>query len=107
MSRKRQDQVLDEWGDLLNEVRKTRAELPGIAPFMTKLEGAHTRARTAKSLRDPHQARAREETRKLHAALDEGQEAAISLRSYIKSVLGTRTEKLCRYGMKPRPKRVR
>jgi len=38
----------------------------------------------------------------LHANLATGQDAAISLRNFIKSVLGTRTDKLFRYGMKPR-----
>ena len=52
-------------------------------------------------------ASAREATSQMHAAFKAYQDAASSLRSFIVSVLGRRSEKLLRYGIRPVGKRSR
>jgi len=101
-----QDHMFREWESLLTKVRKYQDELAGVAPFRDALATAHFTAVTSRNARDTLAAAAMEETRRLNEALAAGRDAAACLRHYIKSVLGVRSEKLGRYGIKGH-KRVR
>ncbi|HKH48266.1 MAG TPA: hypothetical protein VKM72_26705 [Thermoanaerobaculia bacterium] len=107
MSRNSQDEMYQDWSLILKVVRETEAELPGVAPYLAALDQSHGRTLSCRIRRDGLVAASQEATRQLNEALGAGQEAASALRSYIKSVLGYRNEKLVRYGIKPVRKRRR
>lgn len=90
---------------LLEMVRETEGELPGVASFLAPLEKLHAQAVSSRDQREKLAASAREATKQLHENLAAANDAAIALRSYIKGVLGFRNPKLARYRMKPRRKR--
>jgi hypothetical protein len=94
-----------QWKKLLEAVGEGKAELAGVAPFSAALESAHAKVVHARKQRDELYAASQEATRSMYQALEECREAGISLRHYIKSVLGSRAEKLSRYGIKPRKSR--
>lgn len=95
------------WTSLADEVRANEAELAGVAPFREAVERARDRVLAFQCLRDGLRASTMDATASLNAALAEGRDAAGCLRSFIKSMLGPRSEKLVRYGIKPRRKRGR
>jgi hypothetical protein len=95
-----------EWEALLREVRNTEAELPGAAQFVATLERAHAEAVFWRVVRDGLLRAARSSTQELNETCATGRDAAIALRSFVKSVLGYRNEKLVRYGVKPQRKRA-
>ncbi|HKH48867.1 MAG TPA: hypothetical protein VKM72_29725 [Thermoanaerobaculia bacterium] len=68
---------------------------------------AHAQAVSAQTRKETLAASAQEATSQMHAAFKEYQEAASSLRSFIVSVLGRRSEKLLRYGIRPVGRRSR
>jgi hypothetical protein len=97
------------WEDLLESVRDHEDELAGVALFRDRLANAHARAVTFQAVRTTLEGSARDARQNELAALSAGKDAAIALRGYIKSVLGTRNEKLLDYHMLPlgRPSRTR
>jgi hypothetical protein len=97
------------WEDLLESVRDHESELAGVAPFRDHLANAHTRAVTFQAMRTTLEASTREARQNERDALAAGKDAAIALRGFIKSVLGSRNEKLLDYHMLPlgRPSRTR
>lgn len=94
-----------DWERLLEAVQEGEAGLAGAASLSAALQSACAKAVRIRKHRDELHAASQEETRALHRALEECREAGISLRSYIKSVLGSRAEALVRYGVTPRRKR--
>jgi hypothetical protein len=102
MQKKAQDTLLQGWGRLIRAVRKHQAELDGIAPFRDALERAYTQALFNRRRRDVTRAAAREAVRELQKSLDTAYDASVSVRSFIKSVLGFRSEKLREFGITPR-----
>jgi len=102
-----QDDTFREWESLLTTVRQHQDELAGVTPFRDALATAHLAAVTSRNVRDSLAASAMEETRRLNEAVAAGCDAASRLRHYIKSVLGVRSEKLSRHGIKARGKRAR
>ena len=102
-----QDDQIQDWSELLTTVREEEAELAGAGPLITALEGTHAQAVSLRSRRDALAASAQEATGQVKTAFAEGRDAAIALRSYIRGVLGPRSEKLLRYGIKPIRKRRR
>lgn len=105
MPRSAQNELLHEWAKLLKAVRENEDRFPGIAPQVEALQKAYTDARSHRSIRDSLAASTRDATQRLQNSLDEGRDAAISLRSLVKGTLGVRTEELTVYGIKPRRKR--
>ena len=92
---------IHDWEMLLKTVHGGEAELAGIAPFRKALEAALAQAVSARAQQDALRAASRETTRKRNAAFNACRDAASTLRSYVKCMLGLRSEKLIRYGMKP------
>jgi hypothetical protein len=105
--RQSQDQEIHGGARLLEAVRETEGELPGVAPILAALETFHAQAVSAHGRREKLVAAAREATKQLNENLAAANDAAIALRSYIKGVLGFRNPRLTHYGIKPRRKRGR
>lgn len=102
MPRNSKDSMLKEWAKLLKAVNLHQDDLGGVAPFRDILEKAYAEALANRAVQEAMKASAKDSTRRLRESLGVGYYAAISLRHFIKSVLGTRSEKLVRYGVKPR-----
>lgn len=102
-----QEDQFSDWESLLKSVRKYQDEIAGVAPFQDALATAHLTAVTSRNVRDSLAAAATEETRRLNEALITGRDAASRLRHYIKGVLGVRSDKLGRHGIKTSRKRTR
>ena len=105
-----QEAHLTAWAKLLKVVQENEAGLAGIGPFRQALEKAHQEALTHRRVRSAMRASAQAATKRLHVSLAEGKDAAISLRSVVRGVLGPRSEKLRLYGIAPcckRPKAAR
>ncbi len=98
---------IHEWETLLKAVQGCGAELAGIAPFQATLECALAQAVAAQVRQDALRAATHEAGVQVNASFAVGRDAATSLRSIIKGVLGPRTEKLTRYGIQPLKKRRR
>ena len=101
MARRTREVVRQNWNVLLKEVRENEAELPGVAPYLAALEQANDQAESFQIRRDRLVEASKEATQQLNESCDAGLEAAVALRSFIKSVLGFRNEKLLTYGIKP------
>jgi hypothetical protein len=107
MPRNSYDDQVQQWERLLEAAREGETELAGVAPFRAALESAHANLIHVRKQREGLHAASQEATRSMYRAFEECCEAGISLRHYIKSVLGSRAEKLSRYGIKPRKRRSR
>ena len=99
--------LLQEWEELLQAVRETERDLGCVAPYLEVLAGAHTQALAFNILRESLETSAADASCRLDQSLDQGREAAVKLRAFIRSVLGHRNEKLRLYGMKPSSGRPR
>jgi hypothetical protein len=99
--------MIEKWAPLLRAVRLYDGRLPGVKPFREALERAYTQAlfnqRAVDGIRDS----LRRTMRLRNESLDEGYDAAISLRNFIRGVLGPRAAELRLFGMKPIPTRCR
>lgn len=95
------------WEKLLKEVRVSEAALAGIVPFRAALENAYSQAVNARVRRDALLASSREATAQVTEAFAGCADAARALRHFLKSVLGSRNQKLLRYGIQPLRKRSR
>ncbi len=98
------DQIQD-WEKLLQAVRCSEAELAGLAPFREAFERAYALAVSTRARRDALRIATMEATRQINAEFAACREAASALRSYVKSVLGFRSEALLLYGVRPIRKR--
>lgn len=105
MHKDAQDSLLQQWDRLLKAVRKHEAKLGAIAPFRDALEMAYSKAVFNHRRRQVARAAAMEATRELRESLETAFDASVSLRSFIKSVLGFRAEVLREFGMTPRKAR--
>ncbi len=94
--------ALAEWDTLLRAVQETESDLGGIAPFRDALLDAQNQALTFKSLRESLDSSAGDASERLREAVAVGEDAAVALRGFIRSVLEVRNEKLLRYGIQPR-----
>lgn len=100
-----QDSQLQDGHKLLEKVRETESQIPGVTPFRKVLEKAHARAVSAKSQREALVAASQEATRQLIEDLAAIKDASSALRSYIRGVLGPRNPKLGSYGVRPLKRR--
>ena len=86
---------------LLKAVQESEADLPGVCRFLSTLEQANSRVLVSRGRKDSLVAAARVATGQLRADLKAHHEAVCAMRNFIKSVLGRRSEKLVRYGIRP------
>lgn len=90
-----------DWDRILRAVRKNKAVLPGVDPYLEGLEKAYSNTTVHRIQRTVLQAASREATQQLQTSLAEGRDAATRLRSFIKSLLGSHSVQLLAYGIKP------
>jgi hypothetical protein len=102
MPRKSRKSTFKDWDALLKAVKLHETDLGGITPFQEAMEKAYAAAQASQVVQNARRAYAKEATRRLRVHLEAGADAASYLRSFIKSVLGPRSEMLFRFGMKPR-----
>jgi hypothetical protein len=107
MRKDSQDSLLQQWDRLLKAVHRYEARLGGIAPFRDALERAYSQAVSSKRRREVARAAAEDATRALRESLETAFDASVSLRGFIKSLIGFRSEMLREFGMTPRKKRPR
>jgi hypothetical protein len=91
----------ESWETLLEAVKDTALDLPGVAPFRNTLAAARTRALALKAVRTTLEASAKDARQSHREALTAGKDAAVALRGFVRSTLGHRNEKLLTYGMIP------
>lgn len=100
-----QDDQVQDWTELLKAAQENETELDDAAPLIAALADIQAYAVSLRSRRDALVVSAREATRQMNEAFAAGRDAAIALRSYIRAVLGPRSEKLLCYRIKPIRKR--
>lgn len=86
MPRCSQKKTLQSWETLLMEARSQEAELSALATLREELEQTYTRAQSTRAMQETLNASARDSTRRLRAALVDGQQAAVRLRHLVKSL---------------------
>jgi len=94
------DQVFDG-SLLLRAVQDSEADLPGVCRYLSTLEQANSRLLVTRGHKESLVAATHEATRQLRADLKTHREAVCAMRNFIMSVLGRRSEKLVRYGIRP------
>jgi hypothetical protein len=92
---------LCEWDKLLRAVKSGKAELPGVAPFEADLDRTLSEAVRAQKRKAALLANARKATKQVNTSFRACHHASIALRNFIKSVLGFKSERLIRYGIRP------
>ena len=107
MSKNSKDAWFEDWAATVRNVRKHKRSLAGVDPFLGTLEKAYQGAVANRSQCDALRAASQEATQELQVSLAECRDAAIRLRSFIKSKLGIHSAQLVAYGIKPIRKRGR
>jgi hypothetical protein len=105
MTRNSQDALFESWATMVRNVRKNKGGLAGVEPFLGALEKAYHGAVANRSQSEGLRAASQEATQQLQASLTEARDAAIRLRSFIKSKLGIHSAQLVAFGIKPIRKR--
>jgi hypothetical protein len=96
-----QDNQIQDWRDLLRAAQESECEMRGVEPFVEALEESSDEAMSLRCRRDALLVSAEELTAEMNAAFAMTHDAAMALRSYVKGVLGLRSERLVRFGIKP------
>jgi|SRR6185295_10451532 len=107
MPKGKKSEIRGKWAPLLKAVRLNKPRLAGVKPFQEALERAYSEALFNQRAVDVARKALRTATQRRNETLDKGYDADLSLRHFLKSVLGTRSEELIQYGMKPRGPRRR
>jgi hypothetical protein len=92
---------LDDWENLLMQVRELTRDYPYLESLRIDLENAAGKVRIAKAQQMALQAASQHATLQVTTALAQGRDAAIRMRSYLKACLGCRNEELARFGVAP------
>ncbi|MFL6194221.1 MAG: hypothetical protein ACJ75H_08625 [Thermoanaerobaculia bacterium] len=97
--------VIKEWKQLLATVAANKADLPTLEEYRVQLETELAGAEEESIRQATLQAGVQQTTRNLEGFLTRGREAAVRMRSGIRSKYGLKSEKLTEFGMKPQRKR--
>ena len=96
---------LNDWENLLTQVRELTQKYPYLESLRIELDSAVAKARQAKAQQMALQAASQQATCQVATALAQGRDAAIRMRSYLKACLGFRNVELVRFGVAPLQKR--
>src|SRR4051812_36076017 len=99
--------VLTDWEELLEAVRRSPDLLPDVEEDIALLEGLLAQARALKARQNELAALRQEVTQRLNAEMGRGKETAIGMRSTIRGKIGPRNERLVQFGIAPLRKRRR
>ena len=94
--------TLSDWDLLIEAARRRVAQHSEIRPVLEALEAIRDRSKGLEQERLSLQARRQEATRELRRMKDEGKDYASRLRSGLKAALGTQTEALTEFNIRPR-----
>lgn len=97
--------VLEDWEELLEAVRRSPDLLPDVEEDVEILAGLLTRARQHKARQNEMTALRQEVTQKLNAELAQGKVTAIGMRAVVRGKIGPRSELLVQFGIAPLRKR--
>jgi DNA-binding protein H-NS len=89
------------WRGLIAASVQHADKVPGVEPFKADLEASLARAEELKTQQETLESTRLEATKNFAAVLQEGKEKVRKLQSFIKSVLGTRSELLKQFGLVP------
>ena len=93
---------------LLAACRENEAELPGIGPSLDQLVAALDELKSQKALQEQMEGARQEATQQLKQLAEDCREVARRVRGFVKSRLGTKSERLPQFGIAPiRQRRAR
>jgi hypothetical protein len=90
-----------DWEGLIGACNQNLDLLPGVEPVMDDLEATLTDAKEAKIRQEHFTGERQLATQRFTVLVDQGLERARMLRGFIVSRLGSRSEKLPQFGIKP------
>jgi ElaB/YqjD/DUF883 family membrane-anchored ribosome-binding protein len=99
--------IADNWKKLLTAANENASDLPQLEPIRTNLQTALDRAQALSSERDSLRARLNQLSRDLESVLIQGKDAAIQLRSGVRSQYGATSERLVQFLLKPIRRKLR
>ena len=99
--------IFRDWDSLLGACERHADRLPGAEPLKGELETLQRQAREIKVEQETLTSHRKAMTQSLVQAMDEGQEAARKLRSFVLTRLGSRSELLTQFGITPNRPRSR
>src|SRR3954466_4582489 len=99
--------VLTDWEELLEAVRRSPDLLPDIEEDIALLARLLAQTRALKARQNELAALRQEATQRLNEEMGRGKETAIRMRSVIRGTLGPRNERLVQFGIAPLRKRRR
>ena len=94
--------TLVDWDSLIAAARRRVEKYPEIAPVLEALETLRDRSKDLRAECQSLQARRQVATQELRQAREDGEESARRLRSILKSALGTQSEALVEFNVRPR-----
>ena len=97
--------VVDDWEGLLTAARNHPEQLPDIARHVAALELVLGQTKAMKAKQGEHTADRQLATQELRILVARGRELAIRLRGAVKAEIGTKSERLVEFKMKPSRKR--
>jgi len=96
-----------DWESLETAVTDHVDQLVGYEENLEELQVARDEVKSVKRQQDHHDGARQKATQDLSFALDQGRNAAVKLRGFIKAKLGPRNELLNRFGIAPVRRRFR
>lgn len=97
--------IFRDWEGLIGSCLQHAGLVPGVESLRTELEGILAQARDAKVLQESQTASRQATTQRLQEMVADGRELARKIRFFVRVPLGSRSELLAAFGVKPnRPK---
>jgi hypothetical protein len=97
--------IFRDWEGLIGSCLQHAGLVPGVESLRTELEGILAQARDAKVLQESQTASRQATTQRLQEMVVDGRELARKIRFFVRVPLGSRSELLAAFGVKPnRPK---
>jgi hypothetical protein len=90
-----------DWRGLIGATNELADKLPGAEPLKAELEASLAKAEGLKLQQETLESTRLATTKDFRDSIQEGQEKARQLRSFVVSVLGTRSELLKQFGLQP------
>jgi hypothetical protein len=95
----KRSEELKVWERMMEACRANQADLPGVDEMLDPLAALVVKVRVLEVIRTAMRQTVKETTQNLSEVQESGRESARRLRNYVKSRLGTRNERLTRFGI--------
>lgn len=97
--------IFRDWEGLIGSCLQHGSQVPGVEPLRTELETMLAQAKEAKVMQESLSASRQATTQRLQEMVADGRELARKIRFFVRIPLGSRSELLTAFGVKPnRPK---